>query len=121
MHAAREGEHHADRGVGHFFGAVVGHVGNRNAAAAHRHDPRCRNPRRNGRSACNAPAADRCSRDAEVVEQHQRVGIFDKSGQFRLIVPVQGCNVGQFAQHAALGIQRPGDEIGQDYLKTSHE
>ena len=32
--AARQGEHQADRRVGDFFGAVIGHVGDRNAAGA---------------------------------------------------------------------------------------
>ena len=49
---------------------------------------------------------------------HDRVGVFDAADDLVLARGVQGHDVGDFAQHAALGFQRAGDEIGNHDART---
>ena len=119
--AAGEGEHQADGGVGDFFGAVVGDVGDRDAsgrggaivdvvvAHAAAHD-----------EAAMLKSRDGIGRDRDGVELHDGIGVFDAAHEVGFGVGLDRVDVGDVGKDALLGGKAFEDEVGNGNLETRH-
>ena len=119
--AAREREHHSDRRIRDLFRAIVGNVGDRDAALA-------RVPEIDVVEADSAAddqlavpeARDRVFRDDDVVIEHDSIGIFDFADKIGFGARVEHVQVGDVAEHFALGPKFVGDEIRHNNTEAGH-
>ena len=120
--AAGEGQHHADRRVGHLLGAVVGHVGHGDASLAGEGmvDVVEAHTAADDQPAVFQPL-DRAPREPDVVIHHDRGSILDPADELVLVVGVEGLDRGQAGQRPALGGEVVIDEVGDhDLVHTKH-
>jgi len=115
VRASREGERHRESGVGDFFGAVVGNVADGNAVFA-------------GGVEINAVIADTGAdddftlfepldarpREAEVVIDHDRIGVLDLTGEIGFGHRIEGRDLGVPVENSPLVIEWLVDEISDD-------
>jgi hypothetical protein len=111
--AAGEGEHHADRRVGHLLRAIVGHVGHRDAALA---GEGVIDVVESHAAADDQPAVleplDRGPREPDVVIHHDRGGVLDPADELVFMEGVERLHGGQPGEGFPLRSEVVGDEIG---------
>jgi len=118
-HAARQRQHHADGGIRDVLGAVVGHVGHRDAAFA-------------GKFVVHIVEADAATDDefailqsgngarsqADEVVEHQRIRILDLSDKIILGHRTERHDLGHVAEQAAFVIKWLFNEIGDNNFRA---